>query len=174
MPNRSYTSRRELEQHTFPAAITLLVPLLAILLQAFIPKLFPRFSIVDLPLIVVLFFAVSRRSPIAGTLTGAIIGLLQDALTNQPIGVNGMAKSAIGYVAASIGLRVDVESPLTRIVITFTFSIINSALLFLIDHRLLGLPGYHLFWSHELIRACANTAIAIPIFFFLDRAKRLE
>ncbi|MEO8737877.1 MAG: rod shape-determining protein MreD [Edaphobacter sp.] len=174
MVNRSYTSRRELEQHTFSPAVTLLVPLLAILLQAFLPKPFPRFAIFDLPLIVVLFFAVSRRSPIAGTLTGAIIGLLQDALTNQPIGVNGMAKSAIGYVAASIGLQVDVESPLTRIVITFSFSIINSVLLFLIDHRLLGLPDFRLLWGHELIRACANTAIAIPIFFLLDYTKRRD
>jgi rod shape-determining protein MreD len=174
MPTRSYTSRRELEQHTFSPAVTLLVPVLAILLQAFIPKLLPRFAIFDLPLVVVLFFAVSRRSPIAGTLTGAVIGLLQDALTNQPIGVNGMAKSAIGYVAASIGVQVDVESPLTRILITFGFSLVNSILLFLIDRRLLGLPDFHLLWGHELIRACANTIIAIPIFFLLDYAKRTD
>jgi rod shape-determining protein MreD len=174
MLNRSYTSRQELEQHTFSPVVALLVPLLAILLQAFVPKLIPRFSLLDLPLIVVLFFAVSRRSPIAGTLTGAIIGLLQDALTNQPIGVNGMAKSAIGYVSASIGLQVDVESPLTRIVITFGFSILNSVLLFLIDRRLLGLPNYHLLWTHELIRACANTIVAIPIFFLLDYTKRTD
>jgi rod shape-determining protein MreD len=174
MLNRSYTSRRELEQHTFSPAVTLLVPVLAILLQSFLPRPFPRFAILDLPLIVVLFFAVSRRSPIAGTLTGAIIGLLQDALTNQPIGVNGMAKSAIGYTAASIGLQVDVESPLTRIVITFGFSLVNSVLLFLIDHRLLGLSGFHLLWGHELIRALANTVVAIPIFFLLDRTKRID
>ena len=174
MLNRSYTSRRELEQHTFSPAVTLLVPLLAILLQSFLPKPFPRFAILDLPLIVVLFFAVSRRSPISGTLTGAIVGLLQDALTNQPIGVNGMAKAAIGYIAASIGLQVDVESPLTRIVITFGFSLVNSVLLFLIDHRLLGLPDFHLLWGHELLRACANTVVAIPIFFLLDSAKRRE
>jgi len=174
MLNRSYTSRRELEQHTFSPAVTLLVPLLAILLQSFLPKPFPRFAILDLPLIAVLFFAVSRRSPISGTLTGAIVGLLQDALTNQPIGVNGMAKAAIGYIAASIGLQVDVESPLTRIVITFGFSLVSSVLLFLIDHRLLGLPDFHLLWGHELLRACANTVVAIPIFFLLDSAKRRE
>jgi rod shape-determining protein MreD len=174
MSTRSYTSRRELEQHTFSPIVTVLVPLLAILLQAFLPRPFPRFGLFDLPLIVVLFFAVSRRSPIAGTVTGAVIGLLQDALTSQPIGVNGMVKSAIGYVAASIGLQVDVESPLTRIVITFGFSILNSVLLFLINHRLLGLPGFHLLWAHELIRACANTILAIPIFFLLDYFKRVD
>lgn len=174
MRNRSYTSRQELEQHTFSPAVTLLVPMLAILLQSFLPKPLPRFAILDLPLIVVLFFAVSRRNPISGTLTGATVGLLQDALTNQPIGVNGMAKAAIGYVAASIGLQVDVESPLTRIVITFGFSLVNSVLLFLIDHRLLGLPDFHLLWGHELLRACANTVVAIPIFFLLDRTKRRD
>lgn len=174
MPTRSYTSRRELEQHTFSLAVTVLVPLVAIFLQAFLSRLFPRFAILDLPLIIVLFFAVSRRSPVAGTLTGAFVGLLQDALTNQPIGVNGMAKSAIGYVAASIGVQVDVESPLTRIVITFIFSGINSILLFLIDRRLLGLPGYHLLWTHELLRAFANTIVALPIYFLLDHARREE
>ena len=39
----------------------------------------------------------------------AAIGLLQDALTGRPIGVNGMAKSVIGYIAASIGIQIDVE-----------------------------------------------------------------
>src|SRR5277367_3994329 len=109
MATRSYTSRRELEQHSFSPAVAVLVPLGAILLQALLPKPFPRLAILDLPLIVTVFFAVSRRNPVAGTLTGGAIGLLQDALTAQPIGVNGMAKSVIGYIAASIGVQIDVE-----------------------------------------------------------------
>ncbi len=172
MATRSYTSRRELEQHTFPAAVALLVPLGAILLQALLPKPFPRLAILDLPLIVTIFFAVSRRNPVAGTLTGAVIGLLQDALTNQPIGVNGMAKSVIGYIAASIGIQVDVESLTTRIVMNFGFFLLNSFLLFLIDRRLLGIVDFHILWVHELIRAAINTAVALPIFFLLDHTKR--
>ncbi len=120
------------------------MPLAAIVLQALLPKPVPRLAILDLPLIVTLFFAVSRRNPVAGTLTGAAIGLLQDMLTNQPIGVNGMAKSVIGYVAASIGVQVDVENITTRIVINFGFSLLNSMLLFLINRRLLGLPDFHI------------------------------
>jgi rod shape-determining protein MreD len=174
MAIHSYTSRRELEQHSFPPAVALLVPIAAILLQALLPKPFPRLAILDLPLIVTIFFAVSRRNPVAGTLTGAAIGLLQDALTNQPIGVNGMAKSVIGYIAASIGIQVDVENLSTRLVINFGFSILNSLLLFLINHRLLGLPGFHIFWVHELIRAAVNTVVAIPIFLLLDHSKRVD
>ena len=174
MATHSYTSRRELEQHSFPPAVALLVPLAAIVLQALLPKPFPKLAILDLPLIVAVFFAVSRRNPVAGTLTAAAIGLLQDALTNQPIGVNGMAKSVIGYVAASIGIQVDVENMTTRLVMNFGFSILNSILLFLINHRLLGLPSFQIMWVHELIRAAVNTLVALPIFMLLDHTKRLD
>jgi rod shape-determining protein MreD len=174
MAIHSYTSRRELEQHSFPPAVALLVPLGAILLQALLPKPFPRLAILDLPLIITIFFAVSRRNPVAGTLTGAAIGLLQDALTAQPIGVNGMAKSVIGFIAASIGVQIDVENLTTRILINFGFFLLNSFLLFLINRRLLGLSNFHIVWTHELIRAAINTAIALPIFFLLDNTKRRE
>lgn len=174
MATLSYTSRRELEQHSFHPVITLLVPLGAILLQALLPRIFPKLSILDLPLIVTIFFSVSRRNPVAGTLTGATIGLLQDALTNQPIGVNGMTKSVIGYIAASIGVQVDVEALTTRVVMSFAFFLVNSFLLFLINRRLLGLTDFHIQWVHELVRAGVNTALALPIFLVLDNSKRTE
>ena len=172
MPSFSYTSRRELAESRFPFWVTVFVPLAAIVLQALASRW--RLGIVDLPLLVVIFFAASRRSSIAGTLTGTIIGLLQDALTAQPIGVNGMAKSLIGYLAASISLRVDVESITTRVVIAFGFSILNSALLFLVNRWLLGLQDFQLMWLHELFRALVNTLVAVPLFQLLDKTKRVE
>lgn len=174
MPILSYTSRRELEEHSFSPATTLLVPIAAIVVQVLLSKLYWRFSLLDLPLIVTIFFAVSRRSPAAGTLTGAAIGLLQDALTGRPIGVNGMAKSVIGYIASSIGISVDVDSLTTRIVMNFAFSLLNSGILFLIDQRLLGLSNIHLQWIQELLRALGNTVIAVPVFLLLDMTKRPE
>ena len=174
MPSISYTSRRELEEHSFTPAVTLLVPVAAIVLQVLLSKLYWRFSYLDLPLIVAIFFAVSRRSPAAGTLTGAAIGLVQDALTGRPIGVNGMAKSVIGYIAASIGVQVDVDNMTTRVVMNFGFSLLNSLILFLINRRLLGQAEIHLQWVPELVRAAANTVVALPIFLLLDYTKRPE
>ena len=174
MATRSYTSRRELDEHTFHPAVTVLVPVAFIILQALLPKIFSKLAILDLPLIATIFFAVSRRSPIAGTITGMIIGLLQDALTNQPIGVNGMAKAFIGYAAASIGFKVDVDSITTRAVMSFGFFLLQSVLLYLIEHRLLGMHGFHVIWLHELIRAAVNTAVAIPIFYLLDTTRTEE
>jgi rod shape-determining protein MreD len=174
MLNRSYTSRRELEEYSFSPIVAIGVPLVLLLLQAFLPKVFPRLMILDLPLIAVIFFAVSRRSPIAGACTGAAIGLLQDALSSQYLGVNGIAKSVIGFAAASIGVQVDVESLTTRLLMNFVFCLLESVLLFVIERYLEGMKTFHFLWLHELIRAVVNTAVALPIFLLLDRFKRHE
>jgi len=174
MAIRSYTSRSEFEQYRFSLVVTILVPFALILLQAYLPALFPRLLILDLPLIAVIFFAVARRSPILGAITGACIGLFQDLLTGQPIGINGIAKTIIGYAASSIGLQVDVENITTRILMNFGFCWLQSGLLFLIQRYLLGVSSYRISWLHELYRAIFNTLIAIPIFLLLDRTKRRE
>ena len=85
-----------------------------------------------------------------------------------------MAKSIIGYIAASIGVQIDVENLSTRVLMNFGFSILQSLILYLIDSRLLGLSGQHVLWKHELIRALINTAVAIPLFFLLDATKRTD
>ena len=121
MAIRSYTSRSEFEQYHFNPVVTVFVPFALILIQAYLPALFPRLLILDLPLIAVIFFAVARRNPIMGAITGASIGLFQDMLTGQPIGINGIAKTIIGYAASSIGLQVDVENITTRILMNFGF-----------------------------------------------------
>jgi rod shape-determining protein MreD len=174
MATRSYMSRREVEQQSFSIPVAIFVPVGAILLQVLLPRLIPALAIVDLPLVVTLFFAVSRRSPIAGTTTGACIGLLQDILTSQSIGVNGMAKAAIGYAAASLGSRIDVENTSTRALLTFGFSLMQSVLLYLIERRLLGIRSFHILWLHELLRAIVNTVVAVPVFLLLDRWRHQE
>lgn len=174
MATRSYMSRREVEQQSFHPAMALVTPLAAVLLQVYLPKVFPALTILDLPLVVTLFFAVSRRSPIAGTITGAAIGMLEDVLTNQLIGVNGMAKSVVGYAAASLGSRIDVDNMATRALLSFGFSLLQSVLLYLVERRLLGKLDFHLLWLHELVRALANTVVALPTFLLLDRWKLRE
>ena len=168
MAIHGFTNRRELEEHTFHPALVLLAILLALFLGSYLPKLIPALEILDLPLIVVIFFSVSRRSPIAGTFTGAIVGILQDLLTNHYLGIFGIAKSVVGYAAASIGLRIDVENIMTRVLLNFSFCILQSILLYLVGRLLLGVYGYSLQWLHELLRATVNTIVAIPIFFLLD------
>lgn len=171
---RHFATRRELEEHRFPWLVLIGVPLLVLLISAYLPKLFPAATLVDLPLLVVIFFSLSQRSAIGGTFMGAFVGLLQDTLSNQYIGVNGIAKTLVGFAASSVVLKVDVENALTRAMLVFGLSMAQSALLFVLQRILLGLQGYSGLWGHELLRAALNTLVAIPLFFLLDRLRSDE
>ena len=56
----------------------------------------------------------------------------------------------------------------------FLSSLMNSLFLYLIVRRLLALEAHHFLWHRELLRAAANTLVAIPLFLALDRAKRRQ
>ena len=174
MAEHSYTSRRELEQYRFHPAVTVLAPLICILAGTILPRLWPRFDTLDLPLIVTVFFAVSRRSPVAGAVTGTLIGLVQDSLTDQPFGVYGISKAIIGYIGASVSFTVDVENILNRVIINFLASLLQSGILYVIRRRLLGMTTEHLYAGYILTRALVNTVVAIPIFMLLDRFKQIR
>ncbi|MCU1313103.1 MAG: Rod shape-determining protein MreD [Acidobacteriaceae bacterium] len=163
-------SRRDLEIQQFPWPIMLAAPLLAVFLQAYLPLRFPRLDIFDLPLLVVIYFAVSRRSPIAGSITGAIVGLLQDGVTHRPIGIHGIANTIIGFLAASIGMKVDVDNPITRMLMIFTFTVLDRFLYLIIVRHLIAEP---LAWSwlHQLLRAAVNVILGVVLFAVLDRTR---
>jgi len=170
MVMRSLISRRE-QETTFHPVVLVLVPVFALFFQTYVPHIFPLLALLDMPLLVVIYFAIMLRGPIEGTLTGMVIGLVQDAQTSHPIGVNGMAKSIIGYAAASIGVRIDVENSITRLLLTGVFSLANSVLIYLIERRLLGFEMQWL-WLHELARMLANAVVAVGFFWILDRLRR--
>ena len=167
------STRREADTDSFPIWLYLVTPLLALGLQSFIPLLFARFAILDLPLLVVIYFASTLRTPMTATIGGAVIGLAQDALTHQPLGVFGIATAFIGYVAASLGVRIDTESPLTRIILIFLFFFLNDAIDWVLVRHLLAQPMPWA-WLHELVRAALNTLVALILFALLDRLKSRE
>jgi rod shape-determining protein MreD len=144
---------------------------MALFLQAFVPLRLPFFNILDLPLLVVIFFAVARRSPVTGLLTGAVIGLLQDALTHHPLGVYGIAKTVVGYGASSLGVKLDVENAGARLLVTLFFYVIHEIVYFTVARGLVGLT-MQWSWGHELGSALANAVLAVVLFFFLDRFKQ--
>ncbi|HUJ96166.1 MAG TPA: rod shape-determining protein MreD [Terriglobales bacterium] len=167
----SYTSQEQVEVYRFSIPVTILLPLIALFLQAFLPLHLHFFSVFDLPLLVVIFFAVARRNPVSGLLTGAVIGVLQDSLTHQPIGVYGIAMTVVGYGASSLGAKLDVENVGSRFLVTLFFYVVHEVVYFVVAR---GLVGLTLAWSwpHELIGAVANAALAAILFTLLDRFKQ--
>ncbi len=107
----SYTSREQVEVYRFSWPVSIGLPLAMVGLQAFAPVRLAFLRPFDFGLLLTIFFAISRRSPVSGLLTGAFIGLLQDCLTSTPFGVFGIAKTLVGYGARSIGVAIDVENP---------------------------------------------------------------
>jgi rod shape-determining protein MreD len=168
--NLSYTSREQVEVYRFSWPVSVGLPLLLVALQAFLPVRLHYFRVFDFGLLLTIFFAVSRRSQLSGTLTGAAIGMLQDGLTHTPFGVYGIAKTLVGYGASSIGIRIDVENPGSRFLLTFFFYAVHQAVYVLVERELMG-HSIHLNLGHEAGAAVANSVMAVFLFAFLNRFK---
>lgn len=162
------SAREQFEVYRFSWATTIIVPFLAVLFQAYLPLRLPFFQLFDLPLLVTIYFAVARRNQVGGMVTGCLIGLLQDSLTHRPIGLYGMAKTVVGYIASSLGVRLDVDNPGTRLLMGFGFYIVHQLFYFGLA-RGLGIESLTWRWGHELIAAVANALLAVVLFLFLDR-----
>jgi rod shape-determining protein MreD len=164
----SAQSRRELEIRRYPMLVYGFFPLLALVLQAWLPQVLGKFAWFDLPLVITVYFSLGRRSPIQGTLMGAALGLFEDALTHHAIGINGIAKTIVGFLAASVGVRIDVENHTIRLSLVFLLSLAASGIYLFVCRFLLGL-GLEWNWFTELFKAVGNTIIALVLFPFIDR-----
>ncbi|MFZ1014430.1 MAG: rod shape-determining protein MreD, partial [Terracidiphilus sp.] len=161
-------ARRDLEIHRYPVLIYAFIPLVALVLQAWLPRLLGQYAWFDLPLVVTVYFALGRRSPIQGTIMGCAVGLFEDALSHHAIGINGIAKTVAGFLAASVGIRIDVENRIIRVGLIFLLSLLSSALCVFVNRFLLGL-ALEVRWLTELFIAIGNSVIALVAFPFLDR-----
>lgn len=169
--NVTYTSREEIEVHKFSLWATIGVPLAALLLQSLLGTRLRFVSVFDLPLLVTIFFAVARRNQLTGMATGMFIGLLQDSLTHHPIGMYGIAKTVVGFTASSLGVRLDVENPGSRIIMGFSFYLLHQAIYFAVARNLVNeeIPWA---WGHTLGAALANGLLAVVLFALMDKLKQ--
>jgi rod shape-determining protein MreD len=74
-------------------------------------------------------YAALNWGPVAGMLTGTVAGLLQDALSNDVVGVGGLAKTLIGFVTGLVGAQFVVARPIARVAILAGASIVHRILL---------------------------------------------
>lgn len=168
----TYTSGEQIEVYRFSIPVTIGVPLLALFLQAFIPLRFPNFAVyVDLPLLVTIFFAMARRNPISGLLTGSVIGLAQDMLGHGAIGIYGIAKTVVGYGASSLGVKLDVENAGARFLVTLGFYLIHSAVYFTVARGMVNMTQTWS-WLHGILAGLVNAVLGTALYFLLDKFKQ--
>ena len=101
------------------AALTMI----SIIGKFYLPRLIPHTEWLELPLLLTIYFGLMRRSPIASLLFGAFVGLSEDSLSpaNLPIGMYGITKTLVGYFAASVSVRFNVENSVIRLILCFFF-----------------------------------------------------
>ena len=162
-----------IEVHKFYPGAILLAAAVALVLQASVPVYLPKLSIIELPLLVTIYFGLSRRNPSTGLLLGTAIGLAQDALSGPtvPLGFYGIAKTVIGFLASSIGARLDTEHPAARFALIFGFFVLHQAILVMIRRLLLAQPETW-FNVHLAIAAAVNALVGTVLFLGLDRLRR--
>jgi rod shape-determining protein MreD len=168
MPLLGADARRDFEIHRYPLLVYALVPLFSLVLQAWLPRVTSPHDWFDFPFVVTVYFALGRRDPIQGTLMGAAMGLFEDALTHHAIGINGIAKTVVGFLAASVGIRIEVDTYTVRLLLNFVLSLLASAIYLFVTRFLLGL-AIEWSWLTELLRAIGNSLIALVLFPLLDR-----
>lgn len=147
-----------------------LVPLLAILFQVNVPLFFRHLSYLELPLLVTVYFSLMRREPVTCTLIGAAIGLVQDSMSNHYIGVFGIIKTLVGYFAASVSLRFDVQNITVRLVLSFFFFFFHQFFLWVLGRALLG-QNITFDLLQTLLFGAFNALVAVPLFLILDRLR---
>lgn len=160
-----------IEIRQYYAGSTIGAALLALFLQGFLPKYFPHAEVLELPLLVTIYFSLGRRNAASGMFLGAGIGLVQDAISHLPLGVYGIALTVVGYAAAWIGSRIDVDLPLSRFALTFVLYDLERVIIAVIERYLLEhpVPLLTLYW---LIGSLLAATLAVLIFPQLDRLRK--
>lgn len=155
----------------FNALVYVIMALLAILFQVYVPRFVSYLAFLDLPLLVTMYFALMRRSEMVGLFLGAGIGLVQDSLSHQPLGMFGIVKTLVGYFGGTVSHRgFDVENPAVRFILGFFFYFFHQLMYWVMIRALLGQPG-DFDPRRELILGLLNAVVAVPLFRLLDRLK---
>ena len=161
-----------IEVHHYYGGTVIIVSFLAIALQAFFHKYGRWSSYFDLPLLVTIYFGVSKRNPASGLFLGAAIGMAQDALSHDnPIGLFGIAKTLVGYLASSIGARIDTENPAIRLGLIFAFFHFHQIVLAFTERVLLN-HATPFFTFSLLWNSIATALFGVVFFALLDRLRR--
>jgi rod shape-determining protein MreD len=170
--NSGLHSESNIEVHKYYGGTVLLTAFLALVLQAFLHKYGRWAELVDLPLLVTVYFGVSRRNPVTGMFLGGTIGILQDALSHDnPIGLFGISKTIVGYLASTVGARIDTQHPISRLALIFLFFHFHQ-LIFAITERVLLNRPEPFFRLRLLLSSVVTAAFGVVLFAALDRLRK--
>jgi rod shape-determining protein MreD len=146
------------------AAGILLAVALALAAQTTIARYITSGTVtVDLVLVAVVYVALTSGS-VAGLLTGTVAGLIQDSLLSTGlIGIGGLAKSIVGFVAGIVGTQFIVSQPLPRFLVFFGATVAHQAITIGLS-VVLGQQSFGMPYAAVAGEALANAVVGVAAF----------
>lgn len=139
----------------------------ALALQTTLARFFVRSSVaLDFVLVVVVYVALSS-GPSAGLLSGAVAGLVQDALSTSLIGIGGLAKTIVGFLAGIVGTQFIVVHSLPRFVVFFAATVVH-AVVFMGLYAVLDLRHFGTPYAAVAGQAAANALVGVVAFQLVE------
>lgn len=118
---------------------------------------------VDLVLVVVVWVAI-RTGPASGLVTGTVGGLLEDAVSGGLLGVGGLAKTVVGFLAGVAAQQFIVTGAIPRAA-TFFLATLAQGVCFAVVYALLPrMGGFDVPYRVVLTQATGNAVVGLVAF----------
>jgi rod shape-determining protein MreD len=138
----------------------------ALALQSTLERYVRATMALDLVLVVVVCAALTC-GPVTGLLTGTFAGLVQEAMGTGVIGIGGLAKTLIGFLAGIIGTQFIVAQPLPRFVVFFGATLLHGVV-FIGLYVLLNLRQFESPLAAVVGQAAANATVGVLAFQLVE------
>jgi rod shape-determining protein MreD len=140
---------------------------IAIALQTTLARFVIRGTVaVDLVLVVVVYVALTS-GPVTGMLAGTFAGLVQDTLSSGVIGIGGLAKTLVGFLAGVIGTQFIVAQPLPRFVVFFAATVLHATV-FIGLYEVLGLRDFGMPVAAVTTQGLGNAVLGVVVFQLVE------
>ena len=121
---------------------------------------------VDLVTVVVVYVALTS-GPLTGLFAGTVAGLVQDSLSTSVIGIGGLAKTVVGFLAGIVGTQFIVTRPLPRFVVFFSATVLHQAITIGLG-VLLGLRPFDAPYAAVAGQAFGNAVVGVAAFHLVE------
>lgn len=149
------------------AAGVILAVAAALALQTTLARFVVRGPVaLDFVLVVVVYVALTE-GPSAGLMSGAVAGLIQDALSTSLIGIGGLAKTVVGFLAGIVGTQFIVVHTLPRFVVFFAATVVH-AVVFMGLYAVLDLRHFGTPYAAVAGQAAGNALVGVVAFQLVE------
>jgi rod shape-determining protein MreD len=121
---------------------------------------------IDLVLVTVVYIALTS-GPVSGMLAGSLAGLIQDQLSTGVLGIGGLAKSIVGFVAGALGQQFIVTAALPRLLM-FVGATAAYQAIFMGLYVVLGLRSFPSPWKAIATQALGNALVGMIAFTIIE------